>query len=562
MTTAAGYSSFETLISRNPLIAKGIRARLRPQDLLLWAPVTLVLTAFAFLLVYLVVKWRMQADHVDAAKATFWPIMIIQGTILMLMGTGSVASGLANEKDMGVLDYHRLSPMPVSAKIFGYMFGLPVREYVLFALTLPFLAFTIIEGEVPLAKVGQFYVVFFTSVWLYHMTGLVAGIVAPRARRAGMIAQGLVLLFYFVMPRLSDFGFSFFNFLTVRPTIEGLLLSELRHMPEFAVSSSWVDEAIERWAHVKFFHFTVHPTIFTLIVQVIALITLYIVVHRKWRQPANHAFSKTYAIVFFAVVQFFLIGSVWPILTEPDLFDRFISPIRTFYGYEDAAAVSLTLMLSTFFYVTGFVAVGLLFTITPTSFDFIAGLRRMHRRNLPRVPANADAATNLPYGIGVIALSLIGYGVLITFTLRQGRLFDTPPAMFDIVIAAIAFAACVFYTQCANEYLGLRRYLMFLLTVWGLPFLIFLLIIAPFADASVTASYISIPSPLTACFFCVVNIVNKDMGYEELRVIGPHLRSLALWSAAINVGLAVLFFMLLRQQHREWRKTALSAPTD
>ena len=44
--------------------------------------------------------------------------------------------------------------------------------------------------------------------------------------------------------------------------------------------------------------------------------------------------------------------------------------------------------------------------------------------------------------------------------------------------------------------------------------------------------------------------------FNLLEMIGPHLRHLAMWSAAINVGFSVLFFMLLQQRHRQWKRKA------
>ena len=67
--------------------------------------------------------------------------------ILMGLGTGQVASGLARERLEQLVDYQRMTPMTPTAKILGYLFGLPIREYFLFALTLPFLAFAQAPNE-------------------------------------------------------------------------------------------------------------------------------------------------------------------------------------------------------------------------------------------------------------------------------------------------------------------------------------------------------------------------------------------------------------------------------
>ena len=130
----------------------------------------------------------------------------------------------------------------------------------------------------------------------------------------------------------------------------------------------------------------------------------------------------------------------------------------------------------------------------------------VHRRGVMRLATAKDeilplqdyrVQNNRAYLV-IILLSLLGYAVLITFSIRHGELFHYEPATFDIIILAISFAACIFYTQCANEYLGLRKFVMFLLAFWAFPFLLFLLLLAPSSDPMVPASYLSLTSPMTA----------------------------------------------------------------
>ena len=87
--------------------------------------------------------YRLKASPPAAARDAFYPILFFQMVILLFMGTGSVAGGISRESADGMIDYQRLTPMTPLAKIVGYLFGLPVREYVLFAVTLPFTIFCI-----------------------------------------------------------------------------------------------------------------------------------------------------------------------------------------------------------------------------------------------------------------------------------------------------------------------------------------------------------------------------------------------------------------------------------
>ena len=101
------------------------------------------------------------------------PLLVLPGLILFVLGTAQVAGGMTAERDEGVIDYQRLIPMSPLAKVLGYLFGLPVREYVMFLATLPFTAWALWRGQVALAHVWlPLYAVVLSSTLLYHFTGL------------------------------------------------------------------------------------------------------------------------------------------------------------------------------------------------------------------------------------------------------------------------------------------------------------------------------------------------------------------------------------------------------
>ena len=74
----------------------------------------------------------------NGAREAFTILLILQGFYLMFLGTGRVASVTAEEKECGLLDYQRMTPMSPLSKIIGYAIGLPVREYFMFLITLLF----------------------------------------------------------------------------------------------------------------------------------------------------------------------------------------------------------------------------------------------------------------------------------------------------------------------------------------------------------------------------------------------------------------------------------------
>jgi hypothetical protein len=69
---------------------------------------------------------------------TFGALMILQTVILAVMGASQISSSMSKARELGILDFHRVSPMPAYSLALGFFFGAPIREYLMFAATLPF----------------------------------------------------------------------------------------------------------------------------------------------------------------------------------------------------------------------------------------------------------------------------------------------------------------------------------------------------------------------------------------------------------------------------------------
>ena len=163
----------------------------------------------------------------DAERTPLIPLFILQGVILFLLGTGQVAGAMTAEGDEGVLDYQRLAPMTPLAKVLGYLFGLPIREYLLCLATFPFTLWCLWKGGVPFYVAAELYATFFCSAILYHLTGLIAGTVLKNRRWAFLVSMGIVFLLYTLIPQLAKFGLVYFRYLTVRPVFDQHMVSLL-----------------------------------------------------------------------------------------------------------------------------------------------------------------------------------------------------------------------------------------------------------------------------------------------------------------------------------------------
>jgi len=491
-----------SLPTNNPIWIARARARLRPRHVLSWGAVTLTITTFVFIMIYRNVKEHEIGTMATAAKSTLPAIVIIQGILLMFIGTGAVASAVSQDRDQGLLDYQRMTPMSPTAKIIGYLFGLPVREYFLFALTLPFVVLAAIMSGFSFLTLLHFYAVFFTSVWVYHMTALMAGMVAPKPRLATSFSMGMVVVLYFVLPMLSRLGISYFEFLTIRPTFFGLIDREL---PDAARDVGPLS-SITPFRDVPFFTASLHPTVYTLMVQSFLIAVMYVVVHRKWRNQNAHVLSKSQGIAVYMGVVFFLLASIWPIITRPDVFDRVFRSYDWARQMPEAFALMLLVFVS--LAICGVVGLVVIATTCPSRFRVVESLRRARRLGRQRPSFDSDGASALPVAIAIIVISCAAGALVFSLAARSGRFFDRPPTVAEWAPPALLIALVVLFVQGFRERFSLRVFAVSVFLLWMVPFFA-MAIIWSADEEEVLGAYIGIPCPAVAVWLVVVHMFEQ-----------------------------------------------------
>lgn len=333
---------------------------------------------------------RGDVSAADAARGAIIPLLVLQGLILFVLGTAQVSGGMVAERDEGVIDYQRLIPMTPLAKVLGYLFGLPIREYVMFLSTVPFTAWSLWRGDVAWNVWAPLYLAFFSSTLLYHLTGLLTGTVVRNRRYAFLVSIGLVFCLYTVIPQMAKFGLVFFKYLTITPVFEESLPGILPASVGSAMKG--IQQLIPT---VKFFNLDFSETVFTIFSQGGLILTFVIMLCRKWRRNESHLLGKIWATGFFVWIQILLLGNALPLIEPGSIF-----PSRAFFrmlkGAMRQAAVSPTeavVMCGIYGLVTLVLLFVLASIITPSADHQLRGWRRARKHGNSSLPLLSDAAT-------------------------------------------------------------------------------------------------------------------------------------------------------------------------
>ena len=460
----------------NPLILKGIRENLRLKHLVAAGLFSLIVCSTLYLTAYLngsEGKWdrdpitndwvKSESSPVNGARNAFTFLLALQGFYLMFLGTGRVASITAEERESGLLDYQRMTPMNPLSKIAGYIFGIPAREYYMFFFTLPFLGHAILVGKLPLANIIQLYSVFFCSVILYHLTAHAVGLVVPKPRAASWVSRIVVLGLYVVLPGLGQAGISFLSFLTILPTYFGKILPILQREGIEQISRmDYKSNFVEFWQDVPFFDLTISPTTFTFLMQGLLILTLLVTGYRKWKNQSLPALSKASAFVIFFIFQFLLLGCLWTFFDKGEasgLIGQEFSA-NSFKGREDNMIGGLILVISIFFSLSLLFILCLVNICCPNRHLYLKGIQRVAKFNLPRIPRTADESSGLGIVLILGLITLFTYSALIHLALNS----DFWVLGSSFLSLCIIPAAILFLTIC---YLQASREQWFNLGFWG-----------------------------------------------------------------------------------------------
>lgn len=450
----------------NPIFRRYCQSRLRPRGLGVSLLITVLLAGFIVAFVSSI-GVRNHMTPLDAARSGIIPLLVMQGVILFIFGTAQVAGGMTAERDEGVIDYQRLVPMSPLSKVLGYLFGLPVREYVMFFATVPFTAWLLWRGQVPWDVWLPLYGVVFTSTLLYHFTGLLTGTVARNRRWAFLSSITLVFCLYTIIPQMAKFGLVFFKYLTITPVFEESLPGLL------PVSVGAAVKTVQQLAPtVRFFNLDFSEAVFTWFSQGGLILTFVVMLCRKWRRSESHLLGKLWATGFFLWIQILLLGNALPLIDPGNLFPSraFTRMVRLLpdWAPKPAEAVGMSGLYGLVTLLLIFLLAGI---ITPSSEHQIRGWRRARKQGMSTLPRLADAATAFWF---VLVMAIVGAAGWFLFTkaLVESRWFpghEVPLRTFGF-FAAVMLTGGIGY-QALLEAKGGRALMLTTILVGVVPLL-------------------------------------------------------------------------------------------
>jgi hypothetical protein len=520
----------------NPVFHRFRRSQLRAKKAIFWYLATLIITTFVVTLTYLIETNFTQlpanatqeaiAQLEEQAARNLWiPLLVIQGLILLLKGTGRTSAGLIQDKIDETLDYQRLTPVSPLRNVVGYVFGLPILEYAMFALTLPHLAFIVVKGNIPLAPVLSVYLVFFTCAIFYHMTAVAVGMVIKRWIWGYLLSLVSVAFLNMILPTVaSQLGLKFLQYLSIIPVIGQKVLPLMAPTRQFVgpgpapfappnqfnqpgqfggpqqfggpppgFEQSGEASFFSFADPVPFFDWTLSPFVFTLLLQFMLIVTLATMAVRRWQKATKHSLSKPYALGILAMFILLLTGNLWPAITGEAL------PFALFGTREineissTVVAIGLPLVYSIAIWL---LCLFLFANVVPTHHDYVRGVRRAKKLNRSAALPWDDDSANLPFMTSFIAVALLGFWVLYGQISNSGYLSFLDGTGYSHWRLPLLLGLVLLYTLLVLQVLQMRGMVLTFLLLWLLPILVAIVSAAAIEDVTPFQTVVASLSPL------------------------------------------------------------------
>ncbi|QEH33529.1 ABC-2 family transporter protein [Aquisphaera giovannonii] len=410
----------------NPLFMKHVRSRLRRPAIVSGSIVTLAIC--------LCIAWAGYEFNQFVSGGTYGALLVLQAILLCIMGASQVGTAVSSARASGILEFHRVSPLTPTELALGYFFGAPVREYLLFLVTIPLAILCVAAGTPDLRGFLQVMIVLIASSWVLQSVALVNGLITKRPTGGRGIIGLIIFLGWIGGGIFPAFG-----------NVANLLDREPR-LGFFGISLPWL------------------PVV--LLYQAPIILFAFLAARRKLESERLHALSKPQAMAAMGVAGLLAVGGTW--------------------GLTDNEFV-------TFLILYALVGLGILLTIivTPKQAEYYKGLLRAMRKGEERPSWWADHSMNRPF------LAVVGAIVLGASTIVWHRSFSDGSAASSVarkgmpLSIAVGTLVVVYFGLALQYFLarfgrGGTTYLtLFLFLAWLIPLVLgTIIIVADFRRTS------------------------------------------------------------------------------
>ena len=403
----------------NPILIAQARRRLRPAQLVSSALICGLLGICGVLL-SMVAK-----DRQDGFSSLEYALLAGVGLVLLLRGSNRVAEAVREERESGLLDFHRATPTTPWTDGLGYLLGCPAREYLIAGILAAFALACAPMSKFGLPAIAGALLVLTVNALLYHCFALWVGLsVAHRRGASGIVIGTLICL---LLGGGSIRGLGAVTFFTPYPAISELLAS-----PERATGP------------VSFYGFPIHVLVLTLAVQGSLLFALGHGVVRKLRQDDAASFSRLGTLYLFGWIAFLSLGAVW----------QFIVPGGSGQGLASNQRESDIVILVGYLALSTVMAAALVIGQVPSYLTLLRSLRRARRQGTSELSWLDDGGRCEPLTLGMWVLIIAGLFVIHRAMGSRvvGTLVGEPVAA---VIASVL--AYLLFVQGASEYVRFRH---------------------------------------------------------------------------------------------------------
>jgi hypothetical protein len=395
----------------NPILVKHVRSRLRRQPLFS-SLVVLVLINLCFAYAGYELDWYRTGTVAGC-------IVAIQVVLLAVMGAAQVNASVNGARASGILDFHRVSPLTPTELTLGFFFGAPIREYALFAATLPFTILCMAFGVPSFRGFVQLMIIVITSAWTIHGMMILNGLMSRAKNPTGGAVGVIVFLFFF------------FSWIVMGAQYSVNVVENDHRLSFFGVSLPWL------------------PVV--LLYQLPTLFFLLLAATRKMESQRLHPLSRPQAIVAMLTFGTLVLGGIW----RQDSYQIF--QVAALYLLT-VPAILLTMM------------------VTATQAEYTKGLHRAQKQGKTRLPWWDDLSVNWLTVVILAGIVLTAGTIAATAAVGTSDPWmanrSTGPYPLALAVAVLTVA----YYGLALQYFQLRfakrgvMYLgLFLFIFWLLP---------------------------------------------------------------------------------------------